>query len=401
LSYNGLLEPILSSQAIPYLKGLAKEGYEFILVTYEKKRDIEKTEKARIAHIREELKSHGIEWIYLRYHKNPRLISTLFDIFTGIIYCLYLIPAKKIKIVHVRGITPGSIMIVLSKFFKVKVLFDMRGRLAEEMAAGGLWSEGSLQYKLVKFAEARLLRSADAVTVLTKRHLEYNKKLPYLKDKGTVMEIIPCCVDINKFNFDIKEAADFKKTLGLENKFILMYLGKIGTFYFMERMLDFFGELLKTVPDAIFVILTPYEAPELYEKALSRGIDKDNIRVVVGLKFEDMPKYLQIADAGIFFINSYNKMGSSPIKMGEFLACGVPVITNPGVGDTEDIVKRERIGILVAHFQGNHYKEAVRDILDLKKTGDELRDRCRDAARRCLSLEDGISKYKKIYEELS
>lgn len=95
LSYNGLLEPILSSQVILYLKELAKKNFHFILLTYEKKKDLHRTGKDRIRAIRDELRSFGIEWVYLRYHKKPAVISTLFDILIGVLYCTYLIPKKR------------------------------------------------------------------------------------------------------------------------------------------------------------------------------------------------------------------------------------------------------------------------------------------------------------------
>ncbi|MFH1189231.1 MAG: glycosyltransferase, partial [Candidatus Omnitrophota bacterium] len=107
-----------------------------------------------------------------------------------------------------------------------------------------------------------------------------------------------------------------------------------------------------------------------------------------------------LADAGIFFINPYKKIGSSPIKMGEFLASGVPVVINPGVGDTEELVAECGVGVVVRAFDSGCYEDAVGKLLGLIGEKGALRGRCLDSARKHLSVEMGAARYSKIYEIL-
>ena len=401
LSYNGLLEPILPSQAIPYLIELAKKNFKFVLLTYEKQGDLKRVGKKVIKDREDDLMSSGIEWRRLRYHKNPPILSTLFDIFIGTLYSFYIILTRHIKVVHVRGITSGMMIIFLSKIFKLQILFDMRGLLAEEYVGGGLWKEDSLSFKLVKKAERHMLETASAITVLTKKHFELNKSLGYLKNAVTPMDVVPCCVDMNRFYYDPKKESDFRRTHGLDDKLILMYPGKIGTFYFIDEMLFFFKEMTSVMGNAIFVILTGDDITPVLEKARAIDIKEDNLMAIKNVPFEEIPNYLRIADAGIFFINPYKKIGSSPIKMGEFLASGVPVIINPGVGDTEELVLENRVGIVVRDFNQRDYKMAIGHILKLKEEGEALRIRCRETAGKYLSLDDAVTKYARLYEILS
>jgi len=400
LSYNGLLEPILASQGVPYLRELAKSGYRSVLLTYEKKKDLKKYGKEGIERMRNELRSAGVEWDYMKYHKNPPLLSTLFDLTLGVFHVFRIVRAKGIRIVHVRGITPGMILIPLSRLLHVKILFDMRGLLAEEYVGGGIWKEGSLVFNLVKAAEKSLIKKSDAITVLTYKHLELNRELDYLKNKNIPMNVIPCCVDMSKFFVKGNAAEALRKNLGLKEKFVLMYPGKIGTFYLIKEMVDFYKTLSKRLPDSVFVIVTVDDPALVLKIASSSGVEKDMIRIISGVGFEDMPLYTQMADAGIFFINAYKKIGSSPIKMGEFLASGVPVIINPGIGDTEELVTKNRVGVVVRNFCAKDYELAINDLLNLKNENETLRYRCRDAANKHLSLEMGIEKYYKIYKAL-
>jgi glycosyltransferase involved in cell wall biosynthesis len=375
-------------------------GHEFILLTYEKKRDIDKVGSDDIRLLRDELKEDGIEWHFLRYHKNPPIISTLFDLLVGMVAASHLIRSGKVDAVHVRGITPGLMMIPLSKIFRVKILFDMRGLLAEEYVGGGLWKENGVQFQLVKSLERKLLMIADAVTVLTQKHFDLNKSLDYLMDRNIPMEVVPCCVDTSNFCYDEAARNRLREELGLKDKFVLMYPGKLGTFYYVDRMVEFFSFLLKTVPEAVFFVITHDDPRAFLEKASSLNIPKDRIFVRLNAAFDDMPSYMRVADAGVFFINPYKKIGSSPIKLGEFLASGVPVIINPGIGDTEELVRANKVGVIVSDFDESHYVKAINELDRLRNEGQNLRERCAKAARGHLSKDMAVAKYAKIYEAL-
>ncbi len=401
LSYNGLLEPILPSQALPYLKGLTGSDYEFILLTYEKKKDLDRVGAAAIKELKEGLKQDGIEWYHLRYHKSPPVLSTIFDLIVGSLKTFFLIKSAHVKIVHVRGVTPGVIMIMLSKLLRVKILFDMRGLLAEEYVGGGMWKTDSLQFRLVKRAEKKLLTIADAVTVLTQKHFDLNRSLDYLEKRNIPMEVIPCCVDTTKFDYEESSGIGLRDSIGLKNKFVLMYPGKLGSFYYIDEMIAFFGSMIKMIPEAVLFVVTNDDPKIVIDRTEALNIPKDKVFIKTNVAFDKMPSYMRLADTGIFFINPYNKFGSSPIKMGEFLASGVPVIINPGVGDTEELVRVNRVGVVVNKFDEKDFKLAVDELLNLKKEGENLRARCRDTAKKHLSKDEAIIKYAEIYKVLS
>jgi glycosyltransferase involved in cell wall biosynthesis len=400
LSYNGLLEPILPSQAVPYMEALAGKGFEFILFTYEKGRDLERLGAEEIEKKRRELKERGIDWRYLKYHKNPPVLSTLFDLIAGAAQVRRIVKEEGVSLVHIRGITPGMIVLLISRMLKTKLLFDMRGLLAEEYAAGGLWREDGARFKLVKSMESRMLRIADGVTVLTDKHLQLNRGLEELKDREVVMDVVPCCVDTDRFRPEARSSAELKKKLGLEGKMVLMYPGKIGTFYLMKEMLDFYKVMSEMVKESVFVILTNDDTLDVKRRARELGIGEERIIFLKGVDFSLMPDYMAMADAGLFFINPYKKIGSSPIKMGEFLSSGVPVVINPGVGDTEELVDKNRAGVVVKEFKATDYSSAVNALLALMKEGQTLKARCRQTAEDNLSLKHGVEKYLDVYNAL-
>ena len=106
---------------------------------------------------------------------------------------------------------------------------------------------------------------------------------------------------------------------------MLGYLGSIGTWYMLPEMLDFFTELLKVQPKAIFHFVTKEDAVLIYNLASERGILKEQLKIESAER-QDIPKILSTWDASVFFIlPSYSKKASSPVKQGELMAMGIPV----------------------------------------------------------------------------
>jgi len=254
----------------------------------------------------------------------------------------------------------------------------------------------------VKFFEKACLKAADEIVVLSERHKEYLAGLPYLeakRQKGAI-SVIPCCVDLDRFKYGFTSAGPLRKKEGMENDFVFLYPGKLRTHYMAGEMMDFFKIALEKMPNSRFVILTQEDAQRVKQLALDKGVD--NARVIIKKPTSsEIPDLLSLAHAGIFFISPYKKFGSSPIKLGEFLSCGVPVIINSGIGDTEELVVANRVGVVVKEFDAASYKMALEEFLQLLAEGESLNARCRKTAERFLSLDMGVERYNRIYSRLN
>ena len=75
ISYDGMTDPLGQSQVIPYLSGLVKFGYKFTILSCDKP-DKYKVNKDYVEKLLEGL---PIEWVSIPYHKNPPVLSSLFD----------------------------------------------------------------------------------------------------------------------------------------------------------------------------------------------------------------------------------------------------------------------------------------------------------------------------------
>lgn len=387
IAYHAASYPIMESQGFAYMRKLSKEGADYSLLTFETKNTVAES-RQRISEL-----GIPIKWKYLMYHRRPRFLATLLDIICGIFSTLSLSKKEKIVVIHARGFIPALIGFLPARLCGTKLFFDTRGLLADKYVGGGLLKQHSLTYKLMRFGEDYLLKKSDCFTVETYKHAEIIRSSK--NGLSRKMDIIPCCVDINKFYHSSKS-----KNFDINEKFDLIYLGKAGTWYLIEEMLDFFSAMSIRIPNSRFVFLTQDEPEHVYSTAAKKGISISKIAVIKpGVR--EVPDFLSKARAGIFFINPHKRYNSSPIKYGEYLASGLPVIINSGIGDTEEITEEERVGVVVKKFSMLEYESAIERFIGLLGEGEPLSTRCRAAAEKHFSLNEGVKKYHDIYRKLS
>ena len=68
------------------------------------------------------------------------------------------------------------------------------------------------------------------------------------------------------------------------------------------------------------------------------------------------------------------------MKIGEYLAVGLPVVVTDGIGDYSDLIERERLGVVLKELSPARYLESADLLNSLWAEGDQLRERCRAVA---------------------
>lgn len=402
ISYNGMLEGLGQSQVIPYLRELSRaEGVVFTLLSYEKANAWTSEGARRCEKLKSNLKQDNIEWHWLRYHQKPSLPATVYDVAAGVRYASRLVRRNRIEMIHARAHIPATIALALKKRFNLKMIFDVRGLMAEEYLDAGHWREGSLPVRLTKAIERRALRASDGVVTLTEAIWKVIRDWDGLRGREVAHEVIPCCADLEKFKFDIAARGAKRAELGLRDHFVLVYSGSIGGWYLMDEMAAFFAVLLKHQTNAHFLWLTP-GAPELVERAMNKhhvAVERYTVRAVAPA---EVASHLAAADAGIaFYKPGFSKLATSPVKVTEYLACGLPVIINAGVGDSDALVAREGAGALVREFNEAEYARAAAQVIAMSHEEAATHTRCREIAERLFDVHKvGRQRYARLYEKV-
>jgi glycosyltransferase involved in cell wall biosynthesis len=115
----------------------------------------------------------------------------------------------------------------------------------------------------------------------------------------------------------------------------------------------------------------------------------------------DVPRYLQAADLSLSFIKPcYSKLASSPTKIAEALASGLPIISNDGIGDLDAMIEGDKVGVIVREFNEAAYLEAL-SAVDAMLQDESLASRCRASAVNRFDLATvGGPGYVRLYQRL-
>jgi glycosyltransferase involved in cell wall biosynthesis len=400
ISYNGMLDPLGQTQVLPYLRELAKKGVQFTLLSFEKPHAFEPAGVAKSESLRGELQTQGIDWHWLRYHRRPSLPATIYDVLAGYREARSLVKRKQIEMVHARGHIPATIAVWLKVWLDTKLIFDLRGLMAEEYVDAEHWRKGNLPYRITKSMEVKILAAADAIVTLTERIWPIISEWEGLRGRTPHHEVIPCCVDLARFRFSEQERARRRKELGLDDQFTIVYSGSLDGWYLTDTMADFFASVVRRNPKAHMLWLTTGSHDRVRELMRGRNISKENFSVL-SVAAADVPSYLAAADAGLSFIKRcVSKVASSPTKNGEYLACGLPVIINEGIGDSDALVDQWQAGVLIEEFNETEFEAAAREI-EAMVVAPEARVKARRVAEQLFHLETvGGARYAALYERV-
>ena len=400
ISYNGMLDPLGQSQVLPYLRELAARGIQFTLLSFERAKAFESDGENKCRHLRSLLAAENIEWHWLRYHQSPSLPATIFDVLAGTRYAAGLIKRNRIEMVHARAQIAATIALKLKQRFGVKLIFDVRGLMAEEYVDAGHWRKNNIPYRLTKSMEGRALAAADGIVTLTEKIWPVLRSWPGIAERKVVHEVVPCCADLELFKFSEPDRERRRKELEVGDRFVVVYSGSIDGWYLTEEMADFFAEFLRQDRDAHFLWLIPAGHDRVKNLMKERDIPSDRF-TVRGVPSQEVASYLSASDAGLAFIKPcFSKLASSPTKTAEYLACGLPLIINAGIGDSDSLVTEEKAGVLIHDLDQSGYATAADDIVHLA-TQPDTRLRMREIATRLFNLRTvGIARYARLYERV-
>lgn len=398
ICYFGVREPLVRTQVIPYLLEVIKDGVAVHLLTFEP----EPLPSSEIDDERAALAAKGIVWHHLAYHKRPSVPATVFDILNGARFVRKLDREFRFDILHCRVHVPAVMGALARKLssHKPKILFDIRGFFPEEYTDAGIWPEGGWIYRSVKRVERWLFRESDGFVVLTEkaRGLLFPRSGESGFDEaGRPVEVIPCCVDLARFEAGVAARNELRSELGVGDRYVIAYVGSFGGWYLSDEMFDFLSAAREADLTLFVMILTQRDATVAAERLKAIGFCESDF-FVAGVSPVEIPRYLSGADASVSFIkNCYSKQASSPTKNAEYLASGLPIVANSGVGDVDELINGDKVGVLIDRFDREAYLEAFET---LKGLGD-IRDHCREIAKLRFDLTAvGGSRYRRLYERL-
>jgi glycosyltransferase involved in cell wall biosynthesis len=394
ITYDGLTDSLGQSQILPYMCGLANAGYQVTILSCEKAQAFSLHSET----IHKIISQAKINWEYITFTVKPPVMAKVYDLLRLRHKAIKLFKRERFEVIHCRSYVAANIGLYLKTKYNVKFIFDMRGLWPDERKDSGAWDTGKLFYRYLyhtyKAKEQRFIKAADYIIVLTVA-VEREIRSWCLGLTPLKIQVISCCVDLQLFSLTDNEQKKFSRRLLQlsDSSLIISYLGSLGTCYMLDEMLRFFSLIKKNYPTAKFLFVTHSLSQLILDRIEQYHLNYDDI-IIRSASREEVPLLMKASDISLSFIfPTYSKIASSPTKLGETMAMGIPVILNQGIGDTTALAKNG-LTYLLPDFTLIELEKAVAAIPNLLEIAPNL---IRQEVIPDYDLQNGIAKYLAVY----
>ncbi|WP_017731985.1 glycosyltransferase [Nafulsella turpanensis] len=232
---------------------------------------------------------------------------------------------------------------------------------ASYMAEAGVWKKWDPRYLIQVVGERLQLKATEIVFPASEN---YKRRLVTQKRPEALLTI-PCTVNTDCFEFNEQNREKVRNKLGIGNDmFCGIYTGKFGGLYYDYEAFEMFGQAKEVFKNFFLIVLTPHPVEEIKQKLRRVGLS-DGHSFVSLVPHQEVPAYMHAADFAFSTIKSIQSQRfSSPIKLGEYWAAGLPFLLTEGVGDESEILKNGKGGVL---FNIKSSREALSRMKELLK----------------------------------
>ncbi len=321
---------------------------------------------------------HGIAW---RAIELPASMPAAARAMAAIPYGAYVVAREvsrsRPQVVMPRALIPAAMVLGARRAgSSFRLAFDADGLQADERVELRALPSTSRIYRALRAIETRALRGADAVLTRT------DAARDILEDRrGTSQPpilVVPNGRDPGVFTPGTEASrARTRAALGVATDApVIAYVGSLGPQYLPDELARFIKAAQAARPDTRFLMMTGQ--PEVFAAAAQRvGLDLRG-GLVGPVAPADVPARLAMADVGLSLrVDSLSQRAVSPVKDGEYLLCGVPVLASRAPADATDVIHT---------WQGP--QEAVRWLFDdVLPRRAALREAARDYGSAAMSLE--------------
>lgn len=242
-------------------------------------------------------------------------------------------------IVMPRSLMPALTVLAAGGRRLRPVLFDADGLEADERTEFRQLPKSSPIYLVLRAVERRMVREADAVLVRTSAAADVLSQRAHVPPRK--FHLFANGRDPDRYEpAPADERARIRKELGISDTDpVIAYIGSVGGKYRLRQVAKLTRAVRQIRPDAKLLVLTAAadearrmlaaEDPQVADSALTRRVRPDEVS-----------SYLSVADIGTSFIKpSFSMRAAAPVKLGEYLLCGVPIIGTAAVGHTAPAIE--------------------------------------------------------------
>lgn len=252
--------------------------------------------------------------------------------------------AKRVHadVVMPRAIVPAAACLSVLPWLRGRnVVWDADGLPADERVDFAGWSRHGLRYWSMRSVETAMLRVADRVMVRTEAAAEILQRRAGWGFSRNRLVVVPNGRDAGLYKRSDAARREIRDHLGVpENVPLIISVGTQAPQYGPELQAGLVRMALKAWPHAHAVFLTAQDA--VIREALDREGVSASRYTIQRVPAMDVPRWLSAGDVGLALREaSFSQRAVSPLKIGEYLLSGLPVVATSGVGDVDCILESD------------------------------------------------------------
>ena len=369
--YNSFKDPLFQSNLYKYLIEYQKSGEaKLLLITFEQEEyKLSETEKKDITH---NLKAVNVKWKPLQWHPG---IRKGMDASLAFAYLSYY-RLKGYSRIITLGTVAATGVHVTSQLLRMKHFIYQYEPHFKFLVDFNIESGDSYFFRSLLKLEKASAQSAEVIATGTSHMREELKQQTNAK-----VYTVPSCVDESMFRFSKHDRDDLRGRLNIgDDRIVVVYAGKFGGLYYDEETFQMFSYFKELDSRFYFLVLSPEPKERIKCKFEAVGIDNESYGIHRA-EFHEMYKWYSAADIGLVTVPPLpTQKYRSPIKVGEYLCCGLPYIVCEGISEDDIVAKKNNVGVVIERFDEENAKEAYPKMIGLvEEDRDSLRIRCRQA----------------------
>lgn len=362
VTIDSLAEGVGSSQITPLISRLTREGLKISLISFEK--------VAPTNELVQNFQSLGVEW--KSYPFGSRGLKGGLDRLNKLRREI-----PKTNLIHARSDIPAVAGIASNQ---APILWDVRSLWADQkvMIQKNL-IHSSLYHsyrRLERLAAQKSLGMSTLTSAVVPILEARNRKLP------TLRTVVSTTVDLSRFLTN--------RQFPLQNS--ALFSGTYNDYYDLQLSAEFIQELRKRIE------LEVHWARPFESRKMSIGVGETKVIPATQIEMAMLiPNYS--FGVSVCKLNAGPSLAAAmPTKIGEFLACGRPVVVNKGLGDMDAFLEEFDAGVVLNGKPGNLAESAEKLIILINDSNTP--NRCRALAEKYFSMDRGAKSYLEIYKQM-
>lgn len=377
ITWDGPQVSYLEGLFLPIFEGLAEHGHQFHVLqfTWAKPSRIVATEAL--------CRAAGVPYRAVRISRRFGPLGPLMTAIRGARHIKKAVRDWQIDTLMPRSLMPALATLCMRDRSGLRVIFDADGFAVDERVDFAGLSPNGLNYRIMRDIEAQMTRVAD--TVLTRTEAA----IPILQARagaGTDLAKYHVVSNGRRITPFAAPASDSDGSRGP----VICYAGSIGAQYCPETMLAVATALRARLPNLKFKIFSA--DGDNMEKVISESGMRDRTWITINrLAPQDVHAHLADCDVALSFRKpAFSTQGVAPIKLGDYLLAGLPIIGSAGVGNTRPLIDA---GVFLAS-DGSNLDEIVDWFCEtVLKDRAAMRKTCREIGEAQFSISESVARY--------